>query len=281
MANQQDLAGVLDELNSSLSQLADDKSAWQALVSDLQSQVSELQTQLDAQAENVVDPATVASIKSISDQLKEAVDNFTVPAPVTAPAGGDGTTAPVTDPTAPAEGTPSPSGPTPVPISTDPAPPAPPADVPTPPDATAPDLPPATPVPGDTTVAEPGAEGTTPLDPTDPAAPVDPSTQQATTGTVPTDPSAPPADPTQVPVEEGGTPVVDTTAPGDVATNDPAGPQPVDVNAAPVPAGSLDPGTAVVEVPGDVTPVVVPDGAQATTAGSLPDDAVVTPVVEP
>lgn len=55
-------------------------------------------------------------------------------------------------------------------------------------------------------------------------------------------------------------------------------PVPVDPTQPPVPAGTLNPSTEVVEVPAGVVPVVVPAGAVAVQAGTLPPDAIVTPV---
>lgn len=54
-------------------------------------------------------------------------------------------------------------------------------------------------------------------------------------------------------------------------------PVPVDPNAAPVQAGTLDPSTNVVEVPQGVVPVVVAVGATVIAAGLLPADSWVTP----
>lgn len=85
MTAQSELAEVLAELNASLAKLADDKTAWQALVTTLQGQVADLQTQLGAQADNVVDPATVDALQATANQIKDAVDNLNVPAPVEPP----------------------------------------------------------------------------------------------------------------------------------------------------------------------------------------------------
>lgn len=279
MAVQSDLAGVLSDLNASLAQLADDKDAWEALVNQLHDQVDELQAQLDAQKENVVDPATVASLKDTAGKLKDAVANLTVPDPVQTPSGdGSAPAGGTADPTAPAEGTPSPSGPTPVDLSGGPVI-APPADVQVPPDATIPTA--------DGGVTTPLEQGT-----------VDESGMP--TGVIPATATGP-GDPTAGTAAEGGdVPAEDASAtpvgapadiPTTVAEDAPADAAPADVPATDAPAGAtepaapsdavaagtLDPETKVVEVGADGK---VADGTEPTTAGVLPADAQVVPVSE-
>lgn len=106
----------------------------------------------------------------------------------------------------------------------------------------------------------------TPVSPT----PVSP-TPVSPTPVSPTPVSPTPVSPTPVsPTPVSPTPVSPTpVSPAPV----PPLPTPLDANALPVQAGTLDPSTQVVEVPQGVVPVVVPDGAILTLAGSLPADA--------
>lgn len=102
----------------------------------------------------------------------------------------------------------------------------------------------------------------------------------AVTPVSPTPVSPTPVSPTPVsPTPVSPTPVSPTpVSPTPVSPTPVAAPVPVDATALPVQAGTLDPATNVVEVPQGVVPVVVPDGAVAILAGSLPADAWVTPV---
>jgi len=104
--------------------------------------------------------------------------------------------------------------------------------------------------------------GITALEPV-PVTPVSP-TPVSPTPVSPTPVSPTPVSPTPVsPTPVSPTPVLPV-------------PTPLDANALPVQAGTLDPSTQVVEVPQGVVPVVVPDGAVLILAGSLPAEAWVT-----
>lgn len=284
--------------------LADKAAELQKVLDDDASEDALQITQAKAdQAKEDADAAQAVLDEVKADDLPPVEDE----PPTTTPDGGDDTDVPadsgsnLPDPTAPPEvSIPSPAGPTPVDLSTPPLV-DPPANVPVPDESGVPPVIPASPTP----VVDPATGEVEPSVDTATGEPLDPGT-----------PVNEPLDPTTVPVEEGGTPVEDTTQ-GEVVSVDPtqddvhvdpttgglttttpdeivdvpeddaevgaipAAPVPVNPDAEPVMAGELDPATPVVEVPSGDGPVEVPEDAVVTTAGSLPEDAIVTPVTDP